>query len=89
MFPDFRFWNTAGNTVSIWVLSTVPQLLLALVPAHVLNHARLRFALFFRMAVQVPYTPTATKMPPEVVPGGFDWFDWFDYESTDVAPHPR
>ncbi|HUQ54829.1 sugar ABC transporter permease [Lentzea sp.] len=55
MFGDPRFWNAAGNTVSIWALSTVPQLLLALVLAHVLNHARLRFALFFRMSVLVPY----------------------------------
>ncbi|MBY8854001.1 sugar ABC transporter permease, partial [Saccharothrix sp. MB29] len=36
MFADPRFWNAAGNTVSIWFLSTVPQLLLALVLAHVL-----------------------------------------------------
>ncbi|MFE2756635.1 carbohydrate ABC transporter permease [Actinosynnema sp. NPDC059335] len=55
MFADPRFWNAAGNTVSIWALSTVPQLALALVLAHVLNHARLRFALFFRMSVLVPY----------------------------------
>ncbi|MGM1064392.1 carbohydrate ABC transporter permease [Saccharothrix sp. Mg75] len=55
MFADPRFWNAAGNTVSIWFLSTVPQLVLALVLAHVLNHARLRFALFFRMSMLVPY----------------------------------
>lgn len=55
MFADPRFWNAMGNTVSIWFLSTVPQLVLALVLAHVLNHARLRFALFFRMTVLVPY----------------------------------
>ena len=55
MFGDPRFWNAAGNTLSIWALSTIPQLLLALVLAHVLNNARLRFALFFRMSVLVPY----------------------------------
>jgi cellobiose transport system permease protein len=55
MFGDPRFWNAARNTVNIWFLSTVPQLLLALLLAHVLNHARLRFALFFRMSVLVPY----------------------------------
>ena len=55
MFGDPRFWNATGNTVSIWVLSTVPQLLIALLLAHVLNHARLRFALFFRMSMLVPY----------------------------------
>jgi cellobiose transport system permease protein len=52
---DPRFWGAMGNTFSIWVLSTVPQLLLALGTAHVLNHARLRFATLFRMSVLVPY----------------------------------
>jgi cellobiose transport system permease protein len=37
------------------VLSTVPQLAGALVLAHVLNHVRLRFAVFFRMSMLVPY----------------------------------
>lgn len=55
MFGDPRFWKAAGNTLSIWALSTIPQLLLALVLAHVLNNARLRFALFFRMSMLVPY----------------------------------
>lgn len=55
MLGDPRFWNAARNTVSIWALSTVPQLSLALLLAHVLNHARLRFALFFRMSVLIPY----------------------------------
>jgi cellobiose transport system permease protein len=52
---DARFWNAAWNTISIWLLSTVPQLLLALVLAHLLNHARLRLAVFFRMSMLVPY----------------------------------
>jgi cellobiose transport system permease protein len=55
MLADPRFWNATGNTISIWLLSTVPQLLVALVLAHVLNHARLRYALFFRMSILVPY----------------------------------
>jgi cellobiose transport system permease protein len=55
MLADPRFWNATGNTVSIWLLSTVPQLLVALALAHVLNHARLRFAQFFRMTILVPY----------------------------------
>jgi len=52
---DARFWNAAWNTISIWLLSTVPQLSLALVLAHLLNHARLRLAVFFRMSMLVPY----------------------------------
>ena len=52
---DPRFWGALRNTFSIWLLSTVPQLLLALGVAHVLNHPRLRAATFFRMSVLVPY----------------------------------
>lgn len=55
LFDDPRFWNAVRNTVSIWVLSTVPQLLIALGMAHLLNHARLRFATLFRMSMLVPY----------------------------------
>ncbi|MFC6022158.1 carbohydrate ABC transporter permease [Plantactinospora solaniradicis] len=52
---DPRFWGALRNTFSIWVLSTVPQLLIALGLAHVLNHVRLRAATLFRMSVLVPY----------------------------------
>ena len=52
---DPRFWNALRNTFSIWVLSTVPQLVIALVLAQVLNKARLRFANFWRMSMLVPY----------------------------------
>ena len=55
LLDDPRFGNAAGNTLSIWLLSTVPQLLAALFLAHLLNHARLRFAVFFRMSMLVPY----------------------------------
>ena len=55
LVDDPRFWGALRNTFSIWVLSTVPQLLLALVVAHVLNHVRLRAATLFRMSVLVPY----------------------------------
>lgn len=55
LFGDERFWNALRNTFSIWFISTVPQLLLALGMAHLLNHAKLRAAGFFRMVVLVPY----------------------------------
>ncbi|GGL18321.1 sugar ABC transporter permease [Sphaerisporangium melleum] len=55
LLADARFWNAARNTLSIWLLSTVPQLLGALLLAHLLNHVRLRFALLFRMSMLVPY----------------------------------
>jgi len=53
LFADPAFWNALWNTASIWVLSTVPQLLMALVLAHILNQ-RLRGQTFWRMSALVP-----------------------------------
>lgn len=51
---DPRFWQALRNTVSIWVLSTVPQLVLALGLAHVLNDHRLRGRRILRIGLLVP-----------------------------------
>ena len=50
---DEYFWNAVVNTIGIWVLSTIPQLVLALVIAHVLNRS-LRVRTFFRMSILLP-----------------------------------
>ncbi len=55
LFSDERFWNAVRNTFSIWILSTFPQLILALFLAQLLNNVRLRFANLFRMSMLVPY----------------------------------
>ena len=43
LMGDPRFWNAVWNTFTIWLLSTIPQLALALFLAHVLNEALLRW----------------------------------------------
>ncbi|MEI5527019.1 sugar ABC transporter permease [Streptomyces brasiliscabiei] len=48
------FWDAMGNTVSIFLLSTVPQILIALVLASLL-HANIRARTFWRMGVLLPY----------------------------------
>ncbi len=48
------FWKALRNTVSIFLFSSVPQIVLALVIAAVLN-ANLRARTFWRMGVLVPY----------------------------------
>jgi cellobiose transport system permease protein len=53
LLHDSYFWNAVGNTLAIWVISTVPQLLLALGLAHLLN-TQLRARTFFRMFVILP-----------------------------------
>ncbi|TLS54220.1 sugar ABC transporter permease [Paenibacillus antri] len=51
---DPRFWKSVGNTFSIWILSTVPQLFFALVIANILNSNVLKFKQFFRVGLFVP-----------------------------------
>ncbi|MGW5781806.1 carbohydrate ABC transporter permease [Streptomyces sp. NPDC003863] len=48
------FWNALFNTFTIGVISTVPQLLMALGLAHLLNY-KLRGRGFFRVAILAPY----------------------------------
>ncbi|HEY5832721.1 carbohydrate ABC transporter permease [Streptomyces sp.] len=54
LFQDEFFWTALRNTFTIGVISTVPQLLMALGLAHLLNY-RLRGRTFFRVAMLLPY----------------------------------
>ena len=53
LFHQEHFWNSVYNTFGIFIISTVPQLVMALLLAHLLNK-RLRAVTFFRMSVIVP-----------------------------------
>lgn len=53
LLGDSYFWNAVQNTIGIWVLSTIPQLLLALWLAYMLN-TNLRVRTLFRMSVLLP-----------------------------------
>jgi cellobiose transport system permease protein len=53
LFGDAKFWNAVENTLGMFVVATVPQLLIALMLANWLNRA-LRGIGFFRMAIAVP-----------------------------------
>lgn len=51
---DPRLWTAIFNTFSIWILSTVPQLVMALFLAWMLNHSRIRGNTFWRSLILVP-----------------------------------
>ncbi len=53
LIADADFWHSVVNTMGIFVLATLPQLLLALWLANMLNRS-LRARTFFRMSVLVP-----------------------------------
>ena len=54
MVQDPRFWKAIGNTFSIFLLSAVPQVVMAIVLAAMLS-ANLRAKTFWRMGVLLPY----------------------------------
>jgi cellobiose transport system permease protein len=54
LFTHQFFWHALENTVTIGIISTVPQLMIALGIAHLLNY-RLRGRTFFRVALLMPY----------------------------------
>jgi cellobiose transport system permease protein len=54
LFTNEFFWNAFRNTITIGIISTVPQLCMALGIAHLLNY-KLRGRTFFRVAILMPY----------------------------------
>jgi cellobiose transport system permease protein len=54
LWDNTFFWNALRNTFTLGVISTVPQLLMALGLAHLLNY-RMRARGFFRVAILAPY----------------------------------
>jgi cellobiose transport system permease protein len=61
LIHDEDFWNALGNTFGIFILSTIPQLLIALMVANLLNR-RLRATTWWRVGVLLPYvTPVVAS----------------------------
>ncbi|HUQ61971.1 sugar ABC transporter permease [Lentzea sp.] len=61
LFEDDQFWNALFNTFSIFVLSSVPQVVVALVLAALLN-ANLRARTGWRMGVLLPYVASLVAL---------------------------
>lgn len=60
---DRMFWNAVFNTISIFLLSAIPQLTIALIVAYLLDRG-LRAPTFWRMSVLLPFvvTPVAVAL---------------------------
>ena len=54
LFADAQFWNALTNTVSIFLLSSIPQLVIAVMLAALLG-SRLRGATGWRVGILLPY----------------------------------
>ncbi|WP_442815870.1 carbohydrate ABC transporter permease [Streptomyces sp. NBC_01768] len=60
ILQDPEFWTTVGNTFVIGVISTVPQLLVALGLARLLNY-KLRASTFWRTVILTPYATSVAS----------------------------
>lgn len=54
VLSDPLFWNAFGNTVSIFLLSAIPQVIVATIIAALLDQA-IRASTFWRMSILLPY----------------------------------
>ena len=76
---DDAFWNALLNTLTIGLISTVPQLLMALGLAHLLNY-KLRGSTFFRVSMLMPYATSvaaATIVFAMLFGRDFGLINWF------------
>jgi len=79
LFTNPFFWNAFKNTITIGLISTVPQLCLALGLAHLLNY-RLRGRTFFRVAMLMPFATSlaaATVIFSELFGTDYGIINWF------------
>jgi cellobiose transport system permease protein len=78
LWHDHFFLNALRNTISIGIISTVPQLCMALGLAHLLNY-KLRGRTFFRIAMLMPYatsTVAATLIFAELFGRDYGVINW-------------
>ena len=59
---DPLFWKSVGNTIILWIMSTAPQIFLALVIAFALNQKFLKGKQFYKLAVFIPYVTSVVAV---------------------------
>ncbi|WP_431965325.1 carbohydrate ABC transporter permease [Actinacidiphila sp. bgisy160] len=96
LLGDGFFWTALRNTFTIGIVSTVPQLLMALGLAHLLNY-KLRGRTFFRVTMLLPYATSvaaATLVFSQLFGRDFGLVNWLlglagigpvDWQSGTVA----
>jgi cellobiose transport system permease protein len=79
LWSNHFFLNALGNTFTIGIISTVPQLMIAIGVAHMLNYA-MRMRTFFRVALILPYATSvaaATLVFNQIYSKNFGLANWF------------
>ncbi|MFC4386621.1 carbohydrate ABC transporter permease [Gracilibacillus marinus] len=62
VLSDPIFWTSLSNTLIMWVLGTIPQLLFGIILAYALNSALIKMKSLFRVAIFMPYVTSTVAV---------------------------
>lgn len=62
ILTDSLFWTSLSNTLIIWVIGTIPQLVIGIVLAYALNSALIKMKTFFRVSIFMPYVTSTVAV---------------------------
>lgn len=62
ILTDRIFWTSLYNTIIMWILGTMPQLVIGIVLAYALNSTLIKLKGFFRVSVFMPYVTSTVAV---------------------------
>ncbi|MFD1849737.1 carbohydrate ABC transporter permease [Oceanobacillus bengalensis] len=62
ILTDPIFWKSLLNTLIIWVLGTIPQLIIGIILAYALNSVLIKMKTFFRVSIFLPYVTSTVAV---------------------------
>lgn len=62
ILTDPMFWTSLSNTLIMWVLGTLPQLIVGIILAYALNSALIKMKTFFRVSIFMPYVTSTVAV---------------------------
>ncbi|MFD1638682.1 sugar ABC transporter permease [Evansella tamaricis] len=62
ILSDPLFWKSLSNTMIMWILGTLPQLIIGIILAYALNSALIKFKSVFRVSIFMPYVTSTVAV---------------------------
>ncbi|RCW74754.1 carbohydrate ABC transporter permease [Saliterribacillus persicus] len=62
ILTDPLFWKSLSNTLIMWILGTLPQLLIGIILAYALNSTLIKLKSFFRVSIFMPYVTSTVAV---------------------------
>ncbi|MFA9558371.1 carbohydrate ABC transporter permease [Evansella sp. AB-rgal1] len=62
ILSDPLFWKALSNTMIMWLLGTLPQLIIGIILAYALNSVLIKFKSIFRVSIFMPYVTSTVAV---------------------------